>query len=174
MNSLDSSRDWDVRFLQLAAHVSTWSKDPSTKVGAVITDEYRRIRSVGFNGFPRGVADNNRLANREEKYPIIVHGEINALLFAGGDISNCTLYTYPFGPCTRRAAQFIQSRIARVVYPHTNNPRWVESVRLAEALFLEAGISVTADPIRVTSIMHVPPDGDFEALILNLEPSTRE
>ncbi|MCG8123835.1 MAG: cell division protein DedD, partial [Candidatus Thiodiazotropha taylori] len=29
---------WDTRFLGLAAYISAWSKDPSSQVGAVITD----------------------------------------------------------------------------------------------------------------------------------------
>ena len=48
---------WDMRFLELAALVATWSKDPSTQVGAVIVDSAKRIVSVGFNGAPRGVQE---------------------------------------------------------------------------------------------------------------------
>ena len=48
---------WDYRFLELAQLVSKWSKDPSTKVGAVIVDKNRRILSVGYNGLPKGVKD---------------------------------------------------------------------------------------------------------------------
>ena len=57
---------WDVRFLELANHISSWSKDPSTKVGCVVVGADREIRSTGFNGFPRGIEDSeDRLADRE-------------------------------------------------------------------------------------------------------------
>ena len=59
---------WDLRFLELANHISSWSKDPSTKVGCIIVGADREIRSTGFNGFPRGIDDSEeRLTDREEK-----------------------------------------------------------------------------------------------------------
>ena len=62
------STKWDQRFLKLAEHISGWSKDPSTKVGCVVVGEDREIRSTGFNGFPRGIADDAaRLEDREQK-----------------------------------------------------------------------------------------------------------
>ena len=64
------SDKWDLRFLELARHISDWSKDPSTKVGCVVVGPDREIRSTGFNGFPRGIEDDDdRLQNREKKYP---------------------------------------------------------------------------------------------------------
>jgi dCMP deaminase len=73
---------WDKNFLELAKTVSTFSKDPSTQVGAVIVDDDKRVISIGYNGFPKGVRDDHRLDNRELKYEMIVHAEANALLFA--------------------------------------------------------------------------------------------
>jgi dCMP deaminase len=65
---------WDCRFLEMAELVGSWSKDPSTKVGAVIVDKDRRIVSTGYNGFPQGIADRSELLNdREKKYKLIVH-----------------------------------------------------------------------------------------------------
>jgi len=61
------SDKWDERFLDLATHISGWSKDPSTKVGCVVVGEDREIRSTGFNGFPRGISDDNdRLTDRDK------------------------------------------------------------------------------------------------------------
>ena len=94
-----TSVEWDLRFLELAKLVSTWSKDPSTKVGAVIIDDNRRVVSVGYNGFPKGVRDSeHRLGNREVKYNYMVHAERNAMLFANSIPKNSTIYTYPFCP----------------------------------------------------------------------------
>ena len=74
---------WDFRFIELAKHISLWSKDPSTKVGCVVVGEDREIRSTGFNGFPRGIDDDeDRLTNREKKYPLICHAEENAIMHA--------------------------------------------------------------------------------------------
>ena len=88
--------DWNKWFLGLAEYVSTASKDPSTKVGAVIVDDERRVVSLGYNGLPRGVDDTEeRLNNRDLKYRIIVHAERNSLLFARGSVKGCTIYTYP-------------------------------------------------------------------------------
>ena len=74
-------KKWDLRFLEMARNAASWSKDPSTKVGAIIVDDDKRVISVGYNGFPKGVRDDERLDDRQEKYKIIVHAERNALLF---------------------------------------------------------------------------------------------
>lgn len=131
---------WDIRFLDLAKLVSTWSKDPSTKVGAVITDANNRIVSIGYNGFPQGVIDDSRLDDRETKYKMIVHGEMNAILFANKSLDNCTLYTYPFMPCPRCSAMIIQTGIKRVVSYKNTISRWEDEFTLSRSLFNEAKI----------------------------------
>ena len=45
---------WADKFIGLAQHVATWSKDPSTQVGAVLVDRRMRVIGMGYNGFPRG------------------------------------------------------------------------------------------------------------------------
>lgn len=113
-----SQIDWDRRFIEMAKLVASWSKDPSTQTGAVIVDPRRRVVSVGYNGFARGVEDTpERYADRETKYKLIVHCERNALLFAGRDLKGCTLYTWPFMSCATCAAVVIQSGITRCVAP---------------------------------------------------------
>ena len=67
--------NWDRKFLSAAALVASWSKDPSTKVGCIITDDDHNQLAGGFNGFPRGVSDNERLHDRETKLKIVVHAE---------------------------------------------------------------------------------------------------
>ena len=135
--------DWNRRFLALAEHIATWSKDPSTKVGAVIVDANRRIISTGYNGFPRGVEDwPSRLDNRDVKYEMIVHGEINAIVFANQSLQGAVLYTWPFMPCSRCAGIVIQSGIRTVVAPYNDNPRWQASFELTEQMFLEAGVQL--------------------------------
>lgn len=112
----DNIIKWDLRFLRLADHISQWSKDPSTKTGAVIVDQNRRIISTGFNGLPQGVIDlPQRYMDRDEKYGMIMHADLNAILFAGRNLMGCTLYTMPIEPCDRCAAAICQSGITRVL-----------------------------------------------------------
>lgn len=131
---------WDYRFLDLAEFISSWSKDPSTKVGAVIVDKNNRIVSVGYNGFPKHIEDNERLKERDIKYNIIVHGEINAILFANKSVEGCTLYTYPFMPCPRCAGLIIQSGIKRVVSFINKIDRWEKDFELSRELFHESDV----------------------------------
>lgn len=133
---------WDRWFLGLAGYVSSASKDPSTKVGALIVDEQRRIVSAGYNGFPQGVEDDERLNDREVKYKIVVHAERNAILFAQRSVKGCILFTTPFMPCAACASMVIQSGIKRVVAPYSDNPRWIEDFKLTEQLFKEAGVEL--------------------------------
>lgn len=134
---------WDKWFLGLAEYVSTASKDPSTKVGAVIVDKDRRVVSIGYNGFPKGVEDSeDRLNNRDLKYQYIVHAERNALLFANKSSENCTIYTYPFMPCSVCAGMIIQSGIKKVISFYEKNSRWVDNFRISSKMFHEAGVEV--------------------------------
>lgn len=134
--------DWDKRFLELASVVGSWSKDPSTKVGAVIVNENKQIVSMGYNGFPRGVKDDYRLENRETKYNLIVHAEANAIIHAKESLEGCTIYTDPFMPCSKCAGLIIQSGIKRVVSLDCDNPRWIENFRLAHSILTEARIEI--------------------------------
>lgn len=137
--------DWDRRFISLAAHIAQWSKDPSTKCGAVIVRANRTIASLGYNGFPRKVEDKPELlSDREEKYKRIVHAEINALMHLREQMYGFdTLYTWPFLPCCRCATQIIQSGIGIVVAPGGSGPLWDRhEVALSRELFAEAEVHV--------------------------------
>ena len=141
------SGKWDIRFLELAKHISGWSKDPSTKVGCVVVGEDREIRSTGFNGFPRGISDDNeRLTDRSQKYPLICHAEENAIMHAariGISLKGSTAFvTWP--PCSRCARSLIQAGIKEIVYPETNEipERWLEDFTISNGMLLEAGIVV--------------------------------
>lgn len=134
---------WDVRFLDLAKFISGWSKDPSTKVGAVIVDNDKRIISVGYNGFPVGINDDEqRLNDRETKYKIVLHAECNAIMFANNNLVGYTLYTYPFMPCPRCAGMIIQTGINRVVSYNNIPERWSGDFGLTKELFSESGVEL--------------------------------
>src|SRR5579862_4966526 len=111
---------WDRRFLEMAELVASWSKDPSTKTGAVIVRPNRSIAGVGYNGFARGVVDSDeRYQNRDLKYRMVVHCEKNAVFSVNGSVEGCTLYTFPFMSCAPCAASMIQVGIKRVVAPYS-------------------------------------------------------
>lgn len=138
MDSICELRKWDRRFLDLAKLVSTWSKDPSTKVGAVIVDDKKRVVSMGYNGFARGINDDSRLDNREEKYKIVLHAENNALIYSKGSLVGYKIYTYPFMPCPHCASMIIQCGIKTVVSYYMDNERWNENFKISCRLFREA------------------------------------
>jgi dCMP deaminase len=140
------SSKWDTRFLDLALHISGWSKDPSTQVGCVVVGPDREIRSTGFNGFPRGIDDTiERLEDRSQKYPMICHAEENAIMHAariGISLKDCTAYvTWP--PCSRCARSLIQAGVSEIVYPEDSEipERWHDDFAIATRMFNEAGIS---------------------------------
>ena len=134
---------WDLRFLDLCKLVASWSKDPSTKVGSVIVDSDNRIVSLGYNGFPKGVLDNqDRYENRDIKYKYVVHAERNAIIFARQNIKNCSIYTWPMMPCAACAGIIIQSGIKKVVSIENNNERWLEEFSVSANMFKEANVDL--------------------------------
>ena len=134
---------WDDRFLRIVSEVTSWSKDPSTKSGALIVRPDRSFVSYGYNNFPARIGDKpSRLNDREIKYAIVVHAETNALLFAHENVEGYTMYGNTV-PCCRCAVNIIQAKIARVI---CNAPtkdylsRWGESMNQALALFKEGRV----------------------------------
>jgi dCMP deaminase len=102
--------------------------------------------STGYNGFARGVKDlPERYKDRELKYRMIVHGELNAIIHAQQDLTGCCLYTYPFTCCSVCAACVIQAGITRCVappLPDNLKERWEKDVKLTELQFAEAGVEL--------------------------------
>ena len=103
------------------AHLSALrSKDPSTQVGAAIVDENHRVVSVGYNGFPQGVSDDEfpwarEGATLDTKYAFVVHAELNAILNSQRSVRGCSIYVSLF-PCNECAKAIIQSGIKKIVY----------------------------------------------------------
>lgn len=134
---------WDIFFLGMAKYISSASKDPSTKVGAVVVDDKRRILGIGYNGFPRGIADSvERLFDRETKYKLIVHADENAIINCVLRPEGGTLYVWPLCPCHECAKMIIQAGIKRVVFPPNVDDRWKDSCGWAVTMFREARIIV--------------------------------
>lgn len=111
---------WDEYFMGLAHLSGMRSKDPNTQVGAVIVDENHRVVSIGYNGFPSGVSDDEFPWEREggvlqSKYAFVVHAELNAILNSPRSVRGCTIYVSLF-PCNECAKAIIQSGIKKIVY----------------------------------------------------------
>lgn len=135
---------WDIRFIALAKHIAGWSKDPSTKTGAIIVRPDQTIVSVGYNGFARGMHDDYIFyIDRESKYSRIIHCEMNAILNAREHLQGYTLYVWPFMCCDRCSVHVIQVGIKRVVVPISDNERWLSVQKIAKENFNEANVEWT-------------------------------
>ena len=114
---------WDEFFMRVAVAASMRSKDPNTQVGACIADTNHRILSVGYNGtpsalndddFPWGTSDDPL----QDKHNYVVHAEANAVLNYRGslkDLSHASVYVTLF-PCHECAKILAQAGIGEVVY----------------------------------------------------------
>jgi dCMP deaminase len=143
----DRKQSWHNKFMELAKHISTWSKDRSTKVGAVIVNAERRVVSMGYNGFPSGINDDiDSRHERPAKYLYTEHAERNAIYNAvriHANISGCTMYATMF-PCADCARAIIQSGITGVVCPiPTLDPNWKKSFEVSMEMFNECNINIT-------------------------------
>jgi dCMP deaminase len=138
---------WDKRYLALAKEVASWSKDPSTQVGAVTVGNKKEVLSQGFNGFPRGIVDSeDRYDNRETKYKYVVHAEMNAIYnatYSGVSLDGAVLYVYGLPICSECAKGIIQVGIKKVIIEKSKElDNWNESVALSQEMFDEAGVEL--------------------------------
>ena len=136
---------WDMHFMRMAREASRMSKDPSSKVGALVVKD-RRVMGTGYNGFPPGIADNDRLHDRDEKYQLVVHAEMNAVLQAGRDCNGAVLYMFGFEspPCRNCTKHLITAGIVRVVSCGKPVPeRWQEETNAAGHTLYEACVGLT-------------------------------
>jgi dCMP deaminase len=139
---------WHQRYMDLAKMIASWSKDPSTSVGAVAISDDNRILSTGYNGFPKGIADTEeRLNDRETKYELTIHAELNVILTAaahGVSLTGSSLFVHGLPVCSSCAKHIIQSGIKKVYINQDSvyNERWYNSWLKTEKLLAEASIEV--------------------------------
>ena len=139
------SNKWDKRFLEMAKLVASWSKDPSTQVGAVAVRN-RTVIAQGYNGFPRGMDDDEWLyENKTMKYSRIVHAEMNLIYNAadnGVSLKGATVYAVGLPVCHDCAKGLIQAGVKRVVMPMIEkmNDKWKASCADAQMFFDEAKV----------------------------------
>jgi len=147
---------WDQRFIDLAKFVSEWSKDPAAKVGAVVVSNESGAIALGYNGFPAGIEDDDRLDAGDLKLDMIIHAEQNALLIAGSRAKGASLYVWGKPICARCAVLIIQAGIKRIVATHPEdetykNSKWQESGLLALKMFTEVDMEMTFHQGSITA-----------------------
>jgi len=142
-----TNEKWAGRLLKMAKDVASWSKDDSTKVGAVITTKEGEPISWGFNGMPMGIKDDIPERNiRPIKYKWYAHAEQNAIDLAKADLEGAVMFI-TFSPCAACARSIIQNKIGTIVvdanYTADKMPeRWQEDMLVAVEMLQEAGVKV--------------------------------
>ena len=136
---------WDIRYLGLADEVAQWSKDPSTKIGAIAVGKKGQVLSQGYNGFPRGIEDKvEYYQDRETKYKYVVHAEMNVIYNAtyhGVCLEGTALYVTGLPVCSDCAKGIIQVGITRVVMKERLTPqKWKDSWKTTSKMFDEANV----------------------------------
>lgn len=139
---------WDEYFMTMVYLVAKKSKDPSSKLGAVLVKDNRVIGS-GYNGFPIGVNDLlERYNNRELKYKFVVHAEHNAILSCarfGISSMGSVLYTQGI-PCQECTKAIVQGGIEKVIihkqWPDMKHSKWQESVEISKQMLKETEIQL--------------------------------
>jgi dCMP deaminase len=136
---------WPGTFIRLAEFWAGESKDPSTKVGAVIVRPDNTVAAEGYNGFPRDMEDYTPwLENREEKLARTIHAEMNAILIAREQLHGYHLYTWPLPVCDRCIVHIAQKGITRIVskvaVPPETYARWEKSCARAKEIADSCGV----------------------------------
>lgn len=146
------SMKWHHRFLKMAALVSSWSKHPDFQVGAVAVGDFGQVLSTGYNGWPRGVCNEEFLREQPPKNmpSLTIHAETNLIYNAslsGLSLCGSTVYVYPMFPCVDCAKALIQVGVSQIYYQSVTNDesdkKWKQSWEWAERLFKESGITIT-------------------------------
>ena len=143
-------KKWNNRFMNLAQEISTWSKDPRKKIGAVAIDpDDRRILSTGYNGFPKEISDDIRLNDREIKSDYIIHAEANCIYnatFTGISLKGAYLYVFGLPVCNECAKAIMQVGIKKVFYSYDElapeDLKWEQAFIKTRKMFDEANVGV--------------------------------
>ena len=151
---VDNVLTWDEYFMGLAHLSALRSKDPNTQVGAAIVDENHRVVSVGYNGFPTGVSDDEFPWSIEggvltSKYAFVVHAELNAILNSQRSVRGCTIYVSLF-PCNECAKAIIQSGIKKIVY-ESDKYNGVDTNIASKRMLKAAGVEL----IRISNTISI-------------------
>lgn len=159
------------------------SKDENTQMGAVLVSKDGRVLSTGYNGAPASFddstipytrtpqklaydlidADTGAFISHHEfeanKYPFMVHAEINALHYARGKVpEGAKLYVIGF-PCERCALDISLAGVSEVFVTkddYDKNSSLNKSRDTAYYMFAEAGIVITLCGKRLRPVVSTP------------------
>ena len=140
----DDVLSWDEYFMAVALLSAGRSKDPNTQVGACVANGRNKIAGVGYNGFPRGCADEELPWAREgdwldTKYPYVCHAEVNAILNAiDRNLEGCRIYVGLF-PCNECTKVIIQAGIGEIIYL-SDKYRDTDPARASRLMLDKAGV----------------------------------
>ena len=134
---------WKLRFLALAKHVATWSKDPSTKVGAVAVSHNKSVLETGYNGLPRGVNDLPERMERPAKYIWTAHAEENLVAHAARERLGGSIVYVTHMCCAACTRMLINAGVSEVVVGNGKTSMPEEQFTAAYTMFAEAGVTVT-------------------------------
>lgn len=143
---MTGANKWHQRYMELAKMFASWSKDPSTKVGAVAIGHKGQLIAQGYNGFPREFDDSIELyKDRQEKYKYVVHAEMNCIYHAthnGLSLEGARLYVYGLGVCHECAKGIVQVGISEVYAScdSTSADRWKTSFNKTKEIFKKGGV----------------------------------
>ena len=137
---------WDEFFMRVAIAASLRSKDPNTQVGACIASTDHRILSVGYNGTPHGLDDDEFPWDTTEdpltdKHNYVIHAEANAILNYRGslrELADATAYVTLF-PCQECAKTLVQAGIREIVYLDDKYAD-TEGNKIAKSVFDRCGV----------------------------------
>jgi len=130
---------YDEMFMKMATVVSEKSKDPRTKVGAVLVSHDQSTVSIGFNGLPRGLEETEDRWG--DKYSYVIHAELNAIINSKTNLNGWTLYTTMF-PCENCRNNILQTGIIRVVYLEDNSKCLSDTINKTKSIFIEQGVLI--------------------------------
>lgn len=102
-------------YVGIAKKISEASKDPSSKVGALILDRDNQPVSHGYNGFVAECDESLMTWERPMKYFMVTHAEMNAVIFAKRDLKGCRLFL-THGPCSDCLKYVLQAKIREIYY----------------------------------------------------------
>lgn len=137
-----------LKFKSLAEAAALYSKDTSTKVGAVALDDDCNVLCVGYNGKPRGVLETIERSARPLKYKFTAHAEENLVAQAariGTSLKGSTIIVTSLHPCTTCTRLMIQAGVKRIIAnksPEHAEPIWKEEEIYSKEMLDEAGVEV--------------------------------
>jgi dCMP deaminase len=149
LEKLMMNTKWSERFMEMAVLISSWSKDPRRKIGAIaVSQKDRRILSSGYNGFPKQIEDDGRLLVSAEKSKYVIHAEMNCIYnatYTGVSLNGASLFVHGLPVCAECAKGIIQVGIDNVYCNFETTKEdsfWINSFEQTKSILKEAGVKL--------------------------------